>query len=171
MDILEERIKLHLGISDEIYTIVIWGAGQFGELIYNLLASKWPQHKILGYVDSSVKQVTFKGQAKIFPISELTSMEYDLLFISSIEYESEIEAQLNSLDIKLPGKAIKLTEIPDLLLLIQELHASRDYQKTKNLIYRFPDVEAFWLLLSELATDPHESKLCYECYQRLSKKR
>lgn len=168
MDILIQRLKLHFDDCTAPVSVLIWGAGQLGELVASVIEQEWPQHSVQGFIDISVQQAMFKGQRTVYPVDKIASLTFDVLIVSSLEYESEIISQIRKLGQSYLNRTITLSTVPELLPQLELLTEQRNYQALRQLAFLYPDSADIWRALASVLPEGEEKVLCLTCAARLT---
>lgn len=168
MDILIQRLKLHFNNYTAPVSVLIWGAGQLGEVVASVIEQEWPQLSVQGFIDTSVQQVITKGQCTVYPVDKVSSITFDVLIVSSLEYESEIISQIEKLGQSYLKRTITLSAIPGLLSQLELLTEQNNYQALRQLAFLYPDSADIWQALAAVLPEGEEKMLCLTCAARLT---
>ncbi len=146
------RVMDFLLNAPETKHIVVWGNGQLGKAIVEMVEQQLPHIEEINIIDSSIEDSQSECDTTVLPINALESLTCDCLIIGSIAYESEI---LNTVEQRFPTLRSRVFCLSDPLSqnnsqLSLTLRHSRE--ELTSLVFAYPDCPEVWRALAKTAS-------------------
>lgn len=157
MKLILARLANFLALTTGHNDVVIYGSGELGTAFFKFIRERFTDINIVGFVESKVPSSGTQSLQRacntpIYGVSELKSLTFNRILISSFRYQDDIASTLTNSGVV--TKDIRIF-IPDgdldgLEAKITQLLLKRDLEGMQQLVFQHPEKKHVWRAYSQL---------------------
>lgn len=171
MNLISQRIEGYLKANTQYQSVVIWGSGQIGFQVYNLIKNKFKHIQLLGFIDTNAQEIITKNEYTIYPKVHIGKLNPDLVIIASIAYEGEIYDVIKNEFPNYKNRIYTISEINTTDSKLNQILQLKEPYEMKIALFDYPDSPELWLALSKNESTPDLKHKMLECAERLFQER